>query len=68
MYPKEEDLNRWLTLFINELCEISEPIIMVIDDFHLVDHVFHINYMMEKIIDFLPPHVHLVIATRIRPR
>ena len=25
MFPKEEDLNRWLTLFINELCEIGEP-------------------------------------------
>ncbi len=68
MYPKEEDLNRWLTLFINELCEIGEPMLMVIDDFHLVDHVFHINYMMEKIIEFLPPHVHLIIATRTRPK
>ena len=68
MYPKEEDLNRWLTLFINELCEIDEPLSIVIDDFHLVDHVFHINYMMEKIIEFLPPHIHLVIATRTRPK
>ena len=58
----------WLTLFINELCEIGEPISIVIDDFHLVDHVFHINYMMEKIIEFLPPHVHLIIATRNRPK
>ncbi|WP_203248799.1 BTAD domain-containing putative transcriptional regulator [Sporosarcina beigongshangi] len=68
MYPKEEDLNRWVTLFINELCKIGEPIVIIIDDFHLVDHVFHINYMMEKIIEFLPPHVHLIIATRIRPK
>ena len=68
MYPKEEDINRWLTLFINELCEIGEPFSIVIDDFHLVDHVFHITYMMEKIIEFLPPHIHLIIATRTRPK
>ena len=68
MYPKEEDLNQWLTLFINELCEISDPIFIVIDDFHLVDHVFHINFVLEKIIEFLPPHTHLIIATRNRPR
>ena len=67
-FQKEEDLNQWLTLFINELCEIGEPISIVIDDFHLVDHVFHINYMMEKMIEFLPPHIHLIIATRNRPR
>ena len=40
----------------------------MIDDFQLVDHVFHINYLMEKIIEFLPPHVHLIIATRSRPK
>jgi len=68
MYPKEEDINRWLTLFINELCEIGEPFSIVIDDFHLVDHVFHITYMMEKIIEYLPPHIHLIIATRTRPK
>lgn len=67
-YRKEEDLNQWLTLFINELCEIDEPLSIIIDDFHLVDHVFQINYMMEKIIEFLPPHVRLVIATRARPK
>jgi LuxR family transcriptional regulator, maltose regulon positive regulatory protein len=68
MYPKEADLNRWLALFINELCEIAEPTFIVIDDFHIVDHVFQINYMMEKIIEFLPSHIHLIVATRNRPK
>ena len=68
MYPKEEELNRWAALFINELCENEEPLFIVIDDFQLVDHVFHINYLMEKIIEYLPPHVHLIVATRSRPK
>lgn len=67
-YPKEEDLQQWLALFINECCEIDEPVSIVIDDFHLVDHVFHINYMMEKIVEFLPPHIHIIVASRSRPR
>ncbi|QUW22334.1 hypothetical protein JSQ81_01715 [Sporosarcina sp. Marseille-Q4063] len=68
MYPKEADLNHWLALFINELCEIEESTSIVIDDFHIVDHVFQINYMMEKIIEFLPSHIHLIVATRNRPK
>ena len=68
MYPKEADLNRWLALFINELYEIEEPTFIIIDDFHIVDHVFQINYMMEKMIEFLPSHIHLIVATRNRPK
>ena len=55
-------------MFINELCEIGEPTFIIIDDFHIVDHVFHINYMMEKMIEFLPSHIHLIVATRNRPK
>lgn len=68
MYPKEEELSQWYALFSNELAIIDEPFTIVLDDFHLIDHVFHINYMVEKIIEFLPAHVHLVIASRTRPK
>jgi len=68
MYPKEADLNHWLALFINELYEIEKPNFIIIDDFHIVDHVFQINYMMEKMIEFLPSHIHLIVATRNRPK
>ncbi|WP_391209456.1 hypothetical protein [Psychrobacillus sp. L4] len=68
MYPKEEELTQWYSLFSNELSKIDEPFSIVLDDFHLIDHVFHINYIVEKIIEFLPAHVHLVIASRSRPK
>ncbi|WP_391122903.1 BTAD domain-containing putative transcriptional regulator [Psychrobacillus sp. L3] len=68
MYPKEEELMQWYSLFSNELSKISEPFSIVLDDFHLIDHVFHINYIVEKIIEFLPAHVHLVVASRSRPK
>ena len=66
-FPKIEELNRWFKLFVNNLCEIEEAILIVIDDYHLVDHEFHINYVMEKIIEFSPPNVHYIIASRTMP-
>ncbi|WP_262173751.1 BTAD domain-containing putative transcriptional regulator [Saccharococcus sp. Marseille-Q5394] len=68
LHPKELDLERWLALFINELCEIDPPLFIVIDDFHHVDHVFLVNYLVEKMIDSLPPNTRIIVATRNRPR
>lgn len=61
---KEEEIEQWLALFINELCTLEEDIFIVIDDYYLVDHVFMINYLMEKLVRLIPPHVHIVIASR----
>lgn len=68
MYPKEAELTRWYSLFSNELSVMGTPFTIVLDDYHLVDHVFHINYVIEKIIEFLPPSINMVIASRIRPK
>lgn len=68
MYPKEEELKQWYSLFSNELSMMQEPFTIILDDFHLIDHVFHINYLVEKIIEFLPAHVHFVVASRSRPK
>ncbi|MER2171007.1 MAG: BTAD domain-containing putative transcriptional regulator [Psychrobacillus psychrodurans] len=68
IYPKETELTRWYSLFCNELAKINAPFTFVLDDYHLIDHVFHINYVIEKIIEFLPPSINLVIASRIRPK
>src|SRR5690606_6764083 len=53
MFPKIEELNRMYTLFINEFYKIKQPLYIVIDDFHLVHHVFQINYVLNKIIEHL---------------
>lgn len=68
LHPREMDLERWLALFMNELYKIDTTLFIVIDDFHHVDHVFLVNYLVEKMIGSLPPHVHLIVATRNRPR
>ncbi len=66
-FPKMEEINRWYKLFVNCLCDMGEPLLIVIDDFHHVDHVFHINYIMEKMIEFAPPTVRFIIASRTLP-
>lgn len=67
-FPKEEELRQWHTRFTNSLFDIKQPLFIILDDYHLVDHVFQINYIMEKLIEFLPPHIHIVVATRHRPK
>lgn len=67
-FPKEDEIRQWYTRFTNSLFEIKEPIYIIVDDYHLVDHVFQINTIMEKLIEFLPPHVHIILATRHRPK
>ncbi|MGM9921192.1 MAG: BTAD domain-containing putative transcriptional regulator [Bhargavaea sp.] len=54
--------------FINELMKISEPFAIVIDDFHHVDHVFEIDFFMEKVLEFLPPQIRMVVASRMKPK
>src|SRR5699024_4516223 len=53
---------------INELCDIKKNLTIIIDDFHLVDHVFQINFLMEKVIELLPPNVRIIIASRALPK
>ena len=66
-FLKIEDLNKLFTLFCNALSKIPEEIYIVIDDFHLVHHVFQINYVFEQLVKFAPAHVHFIVATRIHP-
>ncbi|WP_397538003.1 BTAD domain-containing putative transcriptional regulator [Rummeliibacillus pycnus] len=67
MFPKVEELNKLFTLFVNEFCKINTPFFVVLDDYYLVDHIFHIHYVMEKLIVHLPPNIHLIISSRTDP-
>jgi ATP/maltotriose-dependent transcriptional regulator MalT len=48
VFPSEKELIAWHAWFVNELDQIAEPLVIIIDDYHLIDHVFSINYMMER--------------------
>lgn len=55
-------------LFIKELSAINEETYLVLDDYHLVDHSFSINQWIEKTIEHLPNHVHIIISSRTKPK
>jgi hypothetical protein len=54
------------TLLINELADMSENIILVLDDYHLICNS-EVHALLDRLIEHLPLQLHLVIATRSDP-
>jgi LuxR family maltose regulon positive regulatory protein len=55
-----------LTLLINDLASLPDPIILVLDDYHLVTNG-DVHAAVAFILEHLPPRFHLVITTRDEP-
>jgi len=55
-----------LTALINEIADLSERIVLVLDDYHLID-AQPIHDALTFLLRRLPPQLHLVIATREDP-
>ena len=41
--------------------------ILVLDDFHIVQNVTEIASLIKKLVDYCPPHLHIVLSTRHMP-
>jgi LuxR family maltose regulon positive regulatory protein len=55
-----------LTALLNELDGVPDDVVLVLDDYHAItspDVHEHVGFLLER----LPPHLHLVIATRADP-
>jgi LuxR family transcriptional regulator, maltose regulon positive regulatory protein len=55
-----------LPLLINDLAELAEPVVIVLDDYHLIDNR-EIHGAIELLVDRLPLAAELVISTRSDP-
>ncbi|MCM3568267.1 BTAD domain-containing putative transcriptional regulator [Neobacillus mesonae] len=66
-YIREEELSILSSLFINEILTADSPITLILDDFHQIEHSYTINSWMEKILEYIPSNLHLVISSRSRP-
>ena len=55
----------WAAL-INELAQLPVPIVLVLDDYHLIE-AQTIHSMLGFLLEYLPAQMHLVIATRADP-
>jgi LuxR family maltose regulon positive regulatory protein len=55
-----------LPLLINDLTMLAEPVVLVLDDYHLIENG-QIHRAIELLIERLPTATHLVISTRSDP-
>ncbi|HEY3474833.1 MAG TPA: LuxR C-terminal-related transcriptional regulator, partial [Anaerolineales bacterium] len=64
--PQPPPLEAILTPLLNQLSANSEPFLLVLDDYHLID-ARPVDQALTFLIEHLPPQMHLVIATREDP-
>lgn len=55
-----------VAILLNQLTAMATPIVVILDDLHLVDRP-DIHEQLGFFIEHLPPHVHVVISTRADP-
>lgn len=53
-----------MTAFLNELQKVNGQLALILDDFHLID-LAAIHQALYYLIQHLPPHIHIYIASRI---
>ena len=66
--PEPPPLSTFVTVLLNELAAMPDPapMLLVLDDYHLIsDSAIHEGVTF--LIDHLPAHLHMMIATRIDP-
>lgn len=64
--PEQPTTEALLTPLINQIAALEEPLIVVLDDYHLISTP-QIHAGLEFLLDHLPGHGHLIIATRADP-
>jgi LuxR family maltose regulon positive regulatory protein len=64
--PEPPPLEPILTSLVNEIAVVQEPFVLVLDDYHTIT-AQAIHRALSFLLDYLPPQMHLVIATRADP-
>jgi LuxR family maltose regulon positive regulatory protein len=64
--PQPTPIDLVLAAFLNELSALPDDIVLVLDDYHLVDSL-DIQEGMTFLLEHLPPRIHLVLTTRADP-
>jgi LuxR family maltose regulon positive regulatory protein len=64
--PQPPSTESILTSLLNEIAAVQDDIILVLDDYHLVDAAA-VDHALAFLLDRLPPRMRLVIATREDP-
>jgi LuxR family maltose regulon positive regulatory protein len=64
--PGVPPLGALVAALLNELADISGDLVIVLDDYHLIDSD-HVHEIVSFLLERLPSNVHLVISSRIEP-
>src|SRR5437660_7666169 len=65
--PQPPPAEAILTALLNDLTTIQDHFVLVLDDYHVLD-AKPVDHALTYLVDHLPPHMHLVIATREDPQ
>ena len=65
--PQPPPIESVLTALINEITVVPGQIVLVLDDYHLIE-TRSIHDALTFLLRHLPPQMHLVIATRVDPQ
>ena len=64
--PQPPPTEAILAALLNDIVTISDQFVLVLDDYHLLDSKA-VDQALTYLVEHLPPHMHLVIATREDP-
>jgi len=65
--PQPPSIESILTILLNEISALPYKFILVLDDYHVIDATW-IDDALNFLLEYLPPQIHLVIATREYPQ
>src|SRR6266516_7828748 len=65
--PQPPPTQSILTTLLNDMTNISDHFVLVLDDYHVID-AKPVDHALTFLLEHLPPHMHLVIATREDPQ
>ena len=65
--PQPPPIESLLTTLLNEISILPDDIVLVLDDYHVID-AEPVNLALTFLIEHLPPRMHLIITTREDPQ
>ena len=66
-YIRVEEIRTLASIFINEVIRLKEEVVLIIDDFHLVQQSSAIDEWIQWLLQHIPKNIHLVLSSRTKP-
>lgn len=64
--PQSPSISSIISVLINDLARLAEPIIFVLDDYHVI-HSKSVHDAVSMLLEHMPPNLHMVILAREEP-